>query len=112
MMGRRVAGTWVTKDWCRKQSTSGTWVTPRPQARRMTWKTTCPMDERVKFIAAYLRGERAVSRLCDAFGVSRKTAYKWIARYSEGGVAELVERSRRPHAHPKDRKSTRLNSSH
>ncbi len=98
--GRRVAGTWVTKDWCRKQSTSGTWVTPRPQARRMTWKTTCPMDERVKFIAAYLRGELAVSRLCDAFGVSRKTAYKWIARYSEGGVAELVERSRRPHAHP------------
>jgi len=58
------------------------------------------MDERVKFIAAYLRGELAVSRLCDAFGVSRKTAYKWIARYSEGGVAELVERSRRPHAHP------------
>jgi len=58
------------------------------------------MDERVKFIAAYLRGEMAVSRLCDAFGVSRKTAYKWIARYSEGGVGELVERSRRPHAHP------------
>ena len=58
------------------------------------------MDERVKFIAAYLRGEMAVSRLCDAFGVSRKTAYKWIARYSEGGVAELVEQSRRPHAHP------------
>ncbi|HUM10947.1 MAG TPA: IS481 family transposase [Myxococcaceae bacterium] len=58
------------------------------------------MDERVKFIAAYLRGEMAVSRLCDAFGVSRKTAYKWIARYSEGGVGELVERSRRPHSHP------------
>ena len=58
------------------------------------------MDERVKFIAAYLRGEMVVSRLCDAFGVSRKTAYKWIDRYSEGGVAELVERSRRPHSHP------------
>ena len=66
----------------------------------MPWKATCPMDERVKFIAAYLRGEMAVSRLCDAFGVSRKTAYKWIARYSEGGVGELVERSRRPHSHP------------
>ncbi len=59
------------------------------------------MDERVKFIAAYLRGELAVSRLCDAFGVSRKTAYKWIARYAEGGVSELVERSRRPRSHPK-----------
>jgi transposase-like protein len=50
-------------------------VTPRSQARRMPWKTTCPMDERVKFIAAYLRGEMAISRLCNAFGVSRKTAY-------------------------------------
>ena len=59
------------------------------------------MDERVKFIGAYLRGEIAVTRLCEAFGVSRKTAYKWIARYSEGGVAELVERSKRPHAHAK-----------
>ncbi len=59
------------------------------------------MDERVKFIAAYLRGELAVSRLCEAFGVSRKTAYKWIARYAEGGVAELLERSTRPLSHPK-----------
>jgi transposase InsO family protein len=59
------------------------------------------MDERVKFIAAYLRGELAVCRLCEAFGVSRKTAYKWIKRYSEAGIADLVERSRRPHSHPK-----------
>ena len=59
------------------------------------------MDERVKFIGAYLRGELSVSRLCEAFGVSRKTAYKWITRYASGGVAELVERSRRPRAHPK-----------
>ncbi len=60
------------------------------------------MDERVKFIAAYLRGELSVSRLCDTFGVSRKTAYKWIARYAEGGVAELVERSRRPRSNPNE----------
>ncbi len=58
------------------------------------------MDERVKFIGAYLRGEIKVNRLSEAFGVSRKTAYKWIKRYAEGGVAELVERSKRPHAHP------------
>jgi len=58
------------------------------------------MDERVKFIAAYLRGELGVSRLCVSFGVSRKTAYKWIGRYAEGGVAELLERSKRPRSHP------------
>jgi transposase InsO family protein len=59
------------------------------------------MDERVKFIAAYLRGELSVSRLCETFGVSRKTAYKWISRYAAGGVAELIERSRRPRSNPK-----------
>ena len=58
------------------------------------------MDERVKFIAAYLRGELSISRLCTTFGVSRKTAYKWIARYASGGVAELLDRSRRPQSNP------------
>jgi transposase InsO family protein len=67
----------------------------------MPWLTTNPMDERVKFIAAYLRGELSVSRLCEAFGVSRKTAYKWITRYAAGGVAELLERSRRPRSNPR-----------
>ena len=31
-----------------------------------------------------------MSRLCESFGVSRKTAYEWIKRYAEGGVRERV----------------------
>ncbi len=58
------------------------------------------MDERVKFIAAYLREELSITRLSSTFGVSRKTAYKWIARYAAGGVAELLNRSRRPQSNP------------
>jgi len=81
--------------------TSETWVTAGLQSGRMPWLTTNPMDERVKFIAAYLRGELSVSRLCETFGVSPKTAYKWIARYANGGVAELVERSKRPRSNPR-----------
>ena len=75
-------------------------MTAELQSGRMPWLSTDPMDERVKFIGAYLRGELSVSRLCDAFGVSRKTAYKWISRYAAGGVAELLERSRRPRSNP------------
>ncbi len=71
------------------------------QSGAMPWLTTTPMDERVKFIAAYLRGELSVSRLSETFGVSRKTAYKWIRRYTDGGVAELLERSRRPLSNPR-----------
>ena len=37
-----------------------------------------------------------VSALCRQFGVSRKTAYKWIGRYRSEGEAGLVDRSRRP----------------
>ncbi len=58
------------------------------------------MDERVKFIAMYLRGEHALSELCQHFGISRKTAYKWLQRYAGGGVASLVDKSKRPHHSP------------
>ena len=43
------------------------------------------MDERVKFIAAYLKGEIGLARLAESFGVSRRTGYKWIDRYTQGG---------------------------
>lgn len=56
------------------------------------------MDERVKFIARYLEGEK-VARLADEFGISRKTAYKIIDRYEETGLQGLTDRSRRPYRH-------------
>jgi len=56
------------------------------------------MDERVKFIAAYLKGEIGLARLAESFGVSRRTGYKWIDRYTQGGVAatQVSEIPRRP----------------
>jgi transposase InsO family protein len=42
----------------------------------------------------------SVSALCRRFGISRKTAYKWLARYHGEGAAELADRSRRPHTSP------------
>jgi putative transposase len=56
------------------------------------------MDERVKFIARLLDGER-MSGLCDEFGISRKTGYKILERYRDCGVAGLTDRSRRPYRH-------------
>ena len=67
----------------------------------MPWYVTGPMNERVKFIAAHLENEVPLVELCSRFGISRKTAYKWIARYDEGGVKQLVDRSRAPHSHPR-----------
>src|SRR3954463_13062423 len=66
----------------------------------MPWDETEPMNERVKFIAAHLENEVPLVELCSRFRISRKTAYKWIARYDEGGVKQLVDRSRAPLSHP------------
>ena len=66
----------------------------------MPWKETSAMDERMKFIAEYLKDESTISDLCQAYGISRPTAYKWIERYEEEGPAGLEDRSRAPHHHP------------
>jgi transposase InsO family protein len=41
-----------------------------------------------------------VSRVCVEAGVSRKTFYKWVARYRVEGLDGLEERSRRPRRSP------------
>lgn len=66
----------------------------------MPWITVEPMDQKILFIGDYLRGEQAISRLCERYGVSRKTGYKWIARYQADGCDGLEERSRKPQHHP------------
>lgn len=66
----------------------------------MPWSQTSPMDQRTKFIADYLRELLSVTELCDLYGISRKTAYKWIERYLREGPAGLEERTRRPQSSP------------
>lgn len=58
------------------------------------------MNERVKFIAAYLEEQESVTDLCRSFGISRKTGYKWIERYEEAGLVSLADQSRAPLNHP------------
>lgn len=66
----------------------------------MPWSQTSPMDQRTQFIADYLREVLSITELCDLYGVSRKTAYKWIDRYLRHGPAGIEERSRRPLSSP------------
>ena len=66
----------------------------------MVWKECSPVDERVLLIGEYMKGNQPLAELCHQFGVSRKTAYKWIARYNHDGPAGLEDRSRAPHNHP------------
>ena len=60
------------------------------------------MDERMRFIGDALEQEGSFTELCERYGVSRKTGYKWLARYRVEGVSGLAERSRRPHWSPNE----------
>lgn len=62
----------------------------------MPWRTCKPMDEKLKFVARLLDGEK-MAILCREFGISRPTGYKIFNRYKESGLHGLEERSRRPY---------------
>lgn len=62
----------------------------------MPWSETGPMDQRTQFVTDARRGHEEFSALCERYGVSRKTGYKWLERYASGGVAALLDRSRGP----------------
>ena len=61
----------------------------------MPWKESSVMEERLRFVARLLEGER-MSDVCREFGISRKTGYKIFKRYKEEGLEALSDRSRRP----------------
>ena len=66
----------------------------------MPWRETSPMEERLAFIRELASELFTMSELAVHYGISRKTAYKWVERYIAGGVAGLCDRSRRPHTSP------------
>ena len=64
----------------------------------MPWKECQVVDERLRFVARRLDGEK-MAPLCAEFGISRKTGYKIFERYRDCGVEGLTDRSRRPYRH-------------
>ncbi len=64
----------------------------------MPWKEWNVVEERLRFIARYLDGEK-MAPLCREFGISRKTGFKIYNRYKDCGIDGLTDRSRRPYRH-------------
>ena len=65
----------------------------------MPWKEYNRMDERLRFVAKLLKGEK-MAVVCREFGISRKTGYKIFNRYKESGIRGLEDRARSPYRHP------------
>ena len=64
----------------------------------MPWKECHVVDERLRFIARLLDGEK-MTAVCADVGISRKTGYKIYKRYKGCGVEGLTDRSHRAHRH-------------
>ena len=58
------------------------------------------VKERLAFIHDLESGHWSMSELCERYGVSRPTGYKWLARHHFGGGAGLDDRNRAPHRCP------------
>jgi len=62
----------------------------------MPWSNLSPRDHKTQFIADCLRHSQSITELCLHYGISRKTAYKWINRYNLDSLSGLQDRSRKP----------------
>ena len=61
---------------------------------------TTAVDARARFACDYVTGQWSMTELCERYGVTRPTGYKWVARYRVGGDEALADRSRAPHHSP------------
>ena len=64
----------------------------------MPWKKSEPVGQRMEFAvrAMWTLNFRA---LCQEYGISAKTGYKWKERFRRKGLAGMEEESRRPKSH-------------
>ena len=65
----------------------------------MPWKEVDKMTEKEKFINEMLKAEKPFKHLCNEYGISEKTGYKWKNRFYADGKAGLQEQSRATKTH-------------
>jgi transposase InsO family protein len=64
----------------------------------MPWMERNAEEERQGFVVNYESGQWSMTELCERYGVSRPTGYKWLQRYAQSG--QLKELSRAPRSCP------------
>ncbi len=68
----------------------------------MPWRERSVMDQREEFVLRALSEEMSFTQLCDEYGISRKTGYKWKERFLNQGKPELFDQSKKPHSSPNE----------
>jgi putative transposase len=62
----------------------------------MPFGETHVVDERTRFVLEVQRSLRSFSAICERFGISRPTGYKWLGRWKSEGPPGLEDRASRP----------------
>ena len=62
----------------------------------MPWKECSKVDEKVKFVARLIEGEK-MAPLCREFNIARKTGYQIWQRYKRFGQEAFIEQKRTPY---------------
>ncbi len=62
----------------------------------MPWKGVTVSEQRQRFLEDYQSNYYSITELAERFGISRRTAHKWINRYKQQGQEGYKELSRRP----------------
>lgn len=63
----------------------------------MAWELKNVEEQRLALVEAYVTGQASMTELCEHYGISRKTAYKWYDRYLAQGKEGLVDQPKAPH---------------
>jgi transposase InsO family protein len=72
----------------------------------MPWKVQLMSKPRADLIQSILVEQTPIAQACRSFGVSRKTAYKWLRRAQAPGGCSFQDRSRRPTSSPRKTSKT------
>lgn len=63
----------------------------------MAWENFELEQQRLQLVKACIEGDFSMTHLCEEFGISRKTGYKWCERYLECGENGLKDLSKARH---------------
>ena len=66
----------------------------------MPWEESSVVNLRTEFVLRTFESKVSFGELCQEYGISRKTGYKWKKRFLEEGLDGLEDRSRRPTSSP------------
>ena len=72
----------------------------------MPWQETGVVDQRKEFVLRVIGSGERFGDICEEFGISRKTGYKWKERFIQDGLGGLGNASRRPKTSPDELSET------